>query len=113
MSDIPSDSSVDQGRRTWVAIAAGTGALGGVAVVVPFVSTFAPSERAKAAGAAVEADISSLKPGEKKAAVAKSVPIGRFATPDDIKGLAVFLASADSDYILAQTYNVDGGNWMS
>jgi NAD(P)-dependent dehydrogenase (short-subunit alcohol dehydrogenase family) len=54
-----------------------------------------------------------LNPGEKKAAVAKSVPIGRFATPDDIKGLAVFLASADSDYILAQTYNVDGGNWMS
>ena len=54
-----------------------------------------------------------LAPGEKKAQVAKSVPIGRFATPDDIKGLAVFLASADSDYILAQTYNVDGGNWMS
>jgi NAD(P)-dependent dehydrogenase (short-subunit alcohol dehydrogenase family) len=54
-----------------------------------------------------------LKPGEKKVAVAKSVPIGRFATPDDIKGLAVFLASADSNYILAQTYNVDGGNWMS
>ncbi|MBB4569383.1 L-iditol 2-dehydrogenase [Rhizobium leucaenae] len=54
-----------------------------------------------------------LKPGEKKAAVAKSVPIGRFATPDDLKGLAVFLASSDSDYILAQTYNVDGGNWMS
>ena len=54
-----------------------------------------------------------LKPGEKKAAVAKFVPIGRFATPDDIKGLAVFLASSDSDYILAQTYNVDGGNWMS
>ncbi len=54
-----------------------------------------------------------LKPGEKKAQVAKSVPIGRFATPDDIKGLAVFLASSDSDYILAQTYNVDGGNWMS
>lgn len=54
-----------------------------------------------------------LKPGEKKAAVAKSVPIGRFATPDDIKGLAVFLASPDSDYILAQTYNVDGGNWMN
>jgi NAD(P)-dependent dehydrogenase (short-subunit alcohol dehydrogenase family) len=54
-----------------------------------------------------------LKPGEKKASVAQSVPIGRFATPDDIKGLAVFLASKDSDYILAQTYNVDGGNWMS
>ncbi|RUW73570.1 MULTISPECIES: L-iditol 2-dehydrogenase [unclassified Mesorhizobium] len=54
-----------------------------------------------------------LKPGEKKAAVARSVPIGRFARPEDIAGLAVFLASSDSDYILAQTYNVDGGNWMS
>jgi galactitol 2-dehydrogenase len=54
-----------------------------------------------------------LKPGEKKAAVAKAVPIGRFATPADIVGLAIFLASAESDYILAQTYNVDGGNWMS
>lgn len=54
-----------------------------------------------------------LKPGEKKEQVAKAVPIGRFAKPEDIAGLAVFLASADSDYILAQTYNVDGGNWMS
>ena len=54
-----------------------------------------------------------LAPGEKKAAVAKEVPIGRFAGPEDIAGLAVFLASKDSDYILAQTYNVDGGNWMS
>ncbi|MBZ9848057.1 L-iditol 2-dehydrogenase [Mesorhizobium sp. CA14] len=54
-----------------------------------------------------------LEPGEKKAAVAKSVPIGRFAQPEDIAGLAAFLASSDSDYILAQTYNVDGGNWMS
>jgi len=60
-----SDTPVDQGRRTWVAITAGAGAIGGVAAAVPFVSTFAPSERAKAAGAAVEADISSLKPGEK------------------------------------------------
>ena len=75
MSDIPSDSSVDQGRRTLVAIAAGTGALGGVAVVVPFVSTFAPSERAKAAGAAVEADISSLKPGEKMTVEWRGKPV--------------------------------------
>ncbi len=54
-----------------------------------------------------------LKPGEKKAAVAKSVPIGRFATPEDLIGMAVFLASSDSDYILAQTFGVDGGNWMA
>ena len=64
LSDRPSDSPVDQGRRTWVAMTAGAGALGGVAVAVPFISTFAPSERAKAAGAAVEADIGKLKLGE-------------------------------------------------
>ncbi len=60
-----SDQQVDQGRRTWVAIACGAGAVGGVATAVPFVSTFQPSERARAAGAAVEVDISALKPGEK------------------------------------------------
>ena len=27
--------------------------------------------------------------------------------------VAVFLASSEADYIVAQTYNVDGGNWMS
>lgn len=54
-----------------------------------------------------------LKPGEKKAAVAKSVPVGRFATPEDLTGMAIFLASSESDYILAQTFGVDGGNWMA
>ena len=51
--------------------------------------------------------------GEKKKAVGLAVPYGRMGTPDDMTGMAVFLASADSDYIVAQTYNVDGGNWMS
>ena len=54
---------------------AGTGALGGVAAAVPFVSTFAPSERAKAAGAAVEADISALKPGEKMTVEWRGKPV--------------------------------------
>ena len=53
------------------------------------------------------------KPGEKKKLVAAEVPFGRMATPDDLTGMAIFLASKDSDYIVAQTYNVDGGNWMS
>ena len=60
-----SDAAVDQGRRTWIAITCGAGAVGGVATAVPFVSTFAPSERAKAAGAPVQVDISAIKPGEK------------------------------------------------
>ena len=57
--------SVDQGRRTWIAITCGAGALGGAAVAVPFVSTFAPSERARAAGAPVQVDIGGIAPGEK------------------------------------------------
>jgi D-sorbitol dehydrogenase (acceptor) len=54
-----------------------------------------------------------LAPGEKKRIAGASVPIGRMARPEEIAGLAVFLASADADYIVAQTYNIDGGNWMS
>ena len=60
-----SESVADPARRTWIAITCGAGAVGGVAVAVPFVSTFSPSERAKAAGAAVQVDVSALKPGEK------------------------------------------------
>lgn len=51
--------------------------------------------------------------GEKRRQVGESVPFGRMGTADDLKGMAVFLASSDSDYVVAQTYNVDGGNWMS
>jgi ubiquinol-cytochrome c reductase iron-sulfur subunit len=65
-----SESHVDNGqpdasKRTWLIASTCVGAVGGAAAVVPFVSSFQPSEKAKAAGAAVEADISSLKPGEK------------------------------------------------
>ena len=54
-----------------------------------------------------------LQPGEKKAAVGRAVPLGRMGVPGDIAGAAVFLASAESSYITAQTLNVDGGNVMS
>jgi NAD(P)-dependent dehydrogenase (short-subunit alcohol dehydrogenase family) len=54
-----------------------------------------------------------LQPGEKKAQVGASVPFGRMGTAEDLTGMAVFLASKDADYIVSQTYNVDGGNWMS
>jgi ubiquinol-cytochrome c reductase iron-sulfur subunit len=79
---------VDQGRRTWVAIACGAGAVGGVAAAVPFVSTFTPSERAKAAGAAVEADISALKPGEKMTVEWRGKPVWIVKrTPEQLAGL--------------------------
>jgi len=51
--------------------------------------------------------------GEKKRLVGEAVPYGRMGLADDYRGPAVFLASADSDYVVAQTLNVDGGNWMS
>lgn len=51
--------------------------------------------------------------GQKKAEVAAGVPAGRFATPADLTGMAVFLASDDANYIVSQCYNVDGGQWMS
>ena len=61
MSETPIYSS----KRTWLIASGCAGAVGGVATAVPFVSTFQPSEKAKAAGAAVEVDISGLKPDEK------------------------------------------------
>jgi ubiquinol-cytochrome c reductase iron-sulfur subunit len=60
-----SDKPVDNGKRTWLIASTCAGAVGGVAAAVPFVASFQPSERARAAGAPVEVDISALKPGEK------------------------------------------------
>jgi len=51
--------------------------------------------------------------GEKKRMVAEEVPYGRMGRPEDHVGAAVFLASEESEYMVAQTLNVDGGNWMS
>ncbi len=70
-----SDNAVDQGKRTWLITTSCAGAVGGVAAAVPFVSTFAPSERAKAAGAPVEVDIGDLKPGEKKTVEWRGKPV--------------------------------------
>lgn len=51
--------------------------------------------------------------GEKKRLVGQAVPYGRMGRAEDLTGMAIFLATSDADYIVAQTYNVDGGNWMS
>ena len=54
-----------------------------------------------------------LAKGEKKRRVGEAVPYGRMGKPEDHVGCAIFLASSESDYVVAQTYNVDGGQWMS
>lgn len=51
--------------------------------------------------------------GQKKREVGEAVPFGRMGTAEDLTGMAIFLASDEANYIVAQTYNVDGGNWMS
>ena len=52
-------------------------------------------------------------PARRRQLVGDGVPCGRMGTAEDLTGMAVFLASPEADYIVAQTYNVDGGNWMS
>ena len=83
-----SNDAIDPGRRTWIGIACGAGALGGVAVAVPFVSSFAPSERAKAAGAAVEVDIGSLRAGEMTTVEWRGKPVWILKrTPEQVASL--------------------------
>ena len=54
-----------------------------------------------------------LAPGEKKKQVAAAVPFGRMGTAQDLVGMAIFLATPEADYIVAQCFGVDGGNWMA
>lgn len=52
-------------------------------------------------------------PGQKKREVGEAVPFGRMGTPADLIGMAVFLAASEADYVVAQTFGVDGGNWLA
>jgi ubiquinol-cytochrome c reductase iron-sulfur subunit len=82
-------SNVDQSKRTWVITSACAGAVGAGAVAVPFVSTFAPSEKAKAAGSAVEVDISAIKPGEKVVVEWRGKPVWVMRrTPEQLASLS-------------------------
>lgn len=58
------DQKMDSSRRTLLLATSAAGGVAAVATAVPFVASLTPSERAKAAGAPVEADVSKLKPGE-------------------------------------------------
>lgn len=61
-----SEQTIDSGRRRFLVMATGAVGAGAVlGVASPFIASFLPSERAKAAGAPVEVDISKLEPGQK------------------------------------------------
>jgi len=83
-----SNSTVDASKRTWLIASSCAGAVGAGFVAVPFVSSFEPSERAKAAGAPVEVDISALEPGQKMTVEWRGKPVWILKrTPEMLKQL--------------------------
>jgi ubiquinol-cytochrome c reductase iron-sulfur subunit len=88
VSGVPNGAPIDKDKRNWIVTTAAVGGAGAVAVAVPFVSTFQPSERAKAAGAAVEVDISAIRPGEKLTVEWRGKPVWIVRrTPEQLSAL--------------------------
>src|SRR5471032_3273512 len=69
------EKQLDSGRRGLLVATAAAGSVVGLATAVALVSTFQPSERAKAAGAPVEVDISTLAPGEMRTVEWRGKPV--------------------------------------
>ncbi len=79
----------DASKRTWLIATSCVGAVGGIATAIPFASTFLPSEKAKAAGAAVEVDISALRAGEKMTVEWRGKPVWIMRrTPEQVAALS-------------------------
>ncbi len=86
--DATVDAAAQSSRRTWLIASCAMGGAGAAAVAVPFVSSFQPSERAKAAGAPIEVDISALAPGEKIVKEWRGKPVWiMHRTPEQLKSL--------------------------
>jgi ubiquinol-cytochrome c reductase iron-sulfur subunit len=76
MASVPdAPDEVDAGRRAALVTASAVGGAGCVAAAVPFVASFTPSERAKAAGAPVEVDLSGIAPGTMKTVEWRGKPV--------------------------------------
>jgi ubiquinol-cytochrome c reductase iron-sulfur subunit len=69
------EKQVDSGRRGLLVATCAAGGVAGLATAGAFVSTFQPSERAKAAGAPVEVDIDGLAPGELRTVEWRGKPV--------------------------------------
>lgn len=88
---------VDCGRRRLVVATAAVGGVGAVAALVPFVSSLLPSERAKAAGAPVEVDISKLEPGQMMTVEWRGKPVWIINRTKDMLDTLPKLADAVAD----------------
>ncbi|MEI7531790.1 MAG: ubiquinol-cytochrome c reductase iron-sulfur subunit [Betaproteobacteria bacterium] len=83
------DPKMDKERRNWLIATSVMGGVGGTALVLPLVNTFAPSERAKAAGAPVEMDITGMQPGELRTIEWRGKPVWIVRrTPEQVSDLA-------------------------
>ena len=101
------EKQVDSGRRGLLVATAAAGGVAGLATAGALVSTFQPSERAKAAGAPVEADISDLKPGEMKVFEWRGKPVWIMKrTPEQMKSIATNDAKV-ADPQSAKPYTMD------
>ena len=88
MSEATVPGEIDNAKRNWIITSCAVGGAGAITAAVPFVQTFQPSERAKAAGAAVEVDISALKPGEKMTVEWRGKPVWVVRrTPEQVAAL--------------------------
>ncbi|AKM30267.1 ubiquinol-cytochrome c reductase iron-sulfur subunit [Pandoraea faecigallinarum] len=98
--------AVDSNRRNLLIATSVAGGVGGVATLVPFVSSLQPSERAKAGGAPVEADVSALKPGEKMTVAWRGLPVWIVRrTPEEMASLSKVTSElADPDSKLTFTF---------
>jgi ubiquinol-cytochrome c reductase iron-sulfur subunit len=71
----PVPAELNKERRTWIIATSVMGGIGGAAIALPLVNTFAPSEKAKAAGAPVEMDITGMQPGEMRTIEWRGKPV--------------------------------------
>jgi ubiquinol-cytochrome c reductase iron-sulfur subunit len=79
----------DPSRRLWVTSACAVGGVAGVATAVPFVASFAPSEKARAAGAPVEVDVSTIPPGQMRTVEWRGKPVWIVhRTPEQVRELS-------------------------
>ncbi len=84
-----SEQCMDKSRRKWLIATSVAGGVGTAAVALPLVSTFAPSEKAKAAGAPVEMDIGGMQPGEMRTVEWRGKPVWVVRrTPEMLASLA-------------------------
>jgi ubiquinol-cytochrome c reductase iron-sulfur subunit len=75
-TSVPAAPEIDQDRRGFLTFATvATGAVGAAFATVPFIASWAPSERARAAGAPVEVDLTKIEPGQMVTSVWRRKPV--------------------------------------